>query len=190
MGSFREIEEGNKIPKMGDDSWDCSDFLKRYTTKPTVNGNMNGNHNHMNGNNHMNHHNNMNNHNNDDEEMNSSIEGGDDMYTPYTEEPSVFCTNNNIEERLLFLNQELCTLGFPPIIDNAKNPDLMRLVNCSYELLRNHSRQVKLKDDLEAGQTRLNNDNDILLQSQDRLKQEIESLKNEAALSVYREKEL
>ena len=52
--------------------------------------------------------------------------------------------------------QELCTLGFPPIIDknnsnNAKSLEIPRLVNCTYELLRTHSRHVQLKDDLEAG---------------------------------------
>lgn len=98
---------------MGDESWDTSDFLKRYTTKaPQQNGfhnngsiyGNNGNHNNttMNHNGGMFHHNN----NHNAMEMNTSMEGGDEMFSSaYMEDNPVFCSNNNIEERLVFLNQ-------------------------------------------------------------------------------------
>jgi len=111
----------------------------------------------------------------------------------------VFCTADNLQERLGFLNQELGMHGFHSLFSRKPNSrqqsnrvedlDLARLVSCTYELLRRQHLQAKVKDDLEERHLRSENDNEYLLQNQVRLKQDLENLKRESVLLLCREKE-
>lgn len=162
---------------MAENGWDMSDFLERYTTKSSSQYISP-----------IRHH---------DDLVNGSLEKSPAQIDHLQQD--VFCSPENLQDRLHFLNQELCVLGFTPLFtkthtskfqkDKNENFDITRLVNCTYELLKRQHHQAKAKDDLEERQIRSENDNEYLVQNQVRLKQDLENLKREAALLFCREKD-
>eukprot|EP00794_Sanderia_malayensis_P008036 gene8036-8897_t len=114
----------------------------------------------------------------------------------YTMGEEQFCTRENLDSRLRYLNQEFTVLGFSTIFPTSvvagretdAKFDLTKLVNGTYELLKSHNKHLKAKDALEAKHYRSESDNDVLLQSQQRLKDELEQAKREICIIQIREK--
>nr|XP_047123235.1 afadin- and alpha-actinin-binding protein A isoform X1 [Hydra vulgaris] len=160
------MERLNKMNK--DDIWDVSDFLSRYTTKSAVS----------------------------ESPVVKFNEYSNNDSLGFLNDEDTFCTSHNFDERLLYLNQELTLFGYSSIFKNnnstnknniRENLDLFQLVNCTYELLKRQHQQIRAKDELEEKQIRSESDHEFLIQSQSRLKQDLENLRREAALSTIRE---
>lgn len=169
---------------MSEGGWDLSDFVNKYTSKSHQ------------------------------IQQSSPLKASDFINDSMTSDPSpskmerlettvegedAFCTLENLQDRLNFLNQELSMHGFQPLFrgrhsashhnHTVEDLDLTKLVTCTYELLRRQHQQAKVKEDLEERHLRSENDNEYLLQNQVRLKQDLENLKRESSLLLYREKE-
>ncbi|XP_065070153.1 afadin- and alpha-actinin-binding protein B-like [Rhopilema esculentum] len=135
-----------------------------------------------------------------DKEDVHALNGMDIFNTPphLGEQDEKFCTRNNVDSRLRFLNQEFMALGFQTLFpkgviagrETDARFDLSRLINVAYDLLKAQKQQMKARDDLEAKHVRSEVDNDALLQSQSRLKEELEAAKREICVSQMREKRL
>jgi len=137
-----------------------------------------------------------------DDELNSfTDQNGMDIFTtpPFARgQDEQFCTRANIDSRLRFLNQEFLALGFQTLFprnvvagrEAEARFDLSHLINGTYELLKSQKQQIRARDDLEAKQIRSESDNEALIQSQNRLKEELEAAKREICVTQMREKRL
>ncbi|XP_028404445.1 afadin- and alpha-actinin-binding protein B-like [Dendronephthya gigantea] len=103
-----------------------------------------------------------------------------------------FCTENNVEQCIAYLNQELVTLGFFSLYKNSERNgySVVRLINNLYELLQLQIKNNQVKDELEARQRRSDCDNEFLVQSQTRLKNEFDLSQREVALLNSKQIEL
>jgi len=173
-----------KFEMAEDNGWDMTDFLQRYTVKSTTQSSPVRSNDLFSLSN------------------NNVFEKSPEKLHEELNQDGLFCTNENLEQRLQYLNQELTMLGYESILSNkcASNNnnnsnnimaglDMTKLVNNTYELIRRQHSNAKNNEDLEARQTRSENDNEYLLQNQARLKQDLENLKREAALLLCREKD-
>ncbi|CAB3994559.1 Hypothetical predicted protein, partial [Paramuricea clavata] len=95
----------------------------------------------------------------------------------------VFCTENNVEQCIAYLNQELVMLGFSSLYKNSERSgySVVRLINNLYELLQLQVKNNQVKDDLETRQQRSDCDNEFLVQNQARLKNELDVSQREVA---------
>ncbi|XP_041475194.1 afadin- and alpha-actinin-binding protein A-like [Lytechinus variegatus] len=130
-------------------------------------------------------------------------------YTPSPQRPSngegsgggpSFCTKDNIDQCVSYLDQELTALGFPPLFikpstsskDRSKPEqfDLVQLVNCAYELIQRHQRSMKKHEDLETKQMRTSSDLEHLQTNHSRLKEQHEQIQRENISQGERERQL
>ena len=104
----------------------------------------------------------------------------------------LFCTENNVEQCIAYLNQELVMLGFLSLYKNSEKSDysVVKLINNLYELLQLQIKSNQVKDDLEARQQRSECDNEFLVQNQTRLKNELDLAQREVALLKSKQIEL
>ncbi|XP_070562453.1 afadin- and alpha-actinin-binding protein A-like [Ptychodera flava] len=109
----------------------------------------------------------------------------------------VFCTRDNVDQCIAFLDQELVVLGFPPLYtatQSDKGPaetfDIVRLINCTFELLQTHQKSMRLQEEYENRQHRNYSDMDHLQANQTRLKEEIEQGQRDIAALCEKERQL
>ncbi|XP_063056366.1 afadin- and alpha-actinin-binding protein-like isoform X2 [Engraulis encrasicolus] len=114
------------------------------------------------------------------------------FYSPVSD----FCTDDNIPECILYLNQEAASLGFPCVqvdpegVEGSVDIDMVSLLNSMYGLVERHHRVLRALDQLEA--ERLRNASDMQRQqlNQGRLKDQLEITKRENARLQERERQL
>jgi len=108
-----------------------------------------------------------------------------------------FCRRDNVDQCVAYLNQELGVLGFSSLFTPSRNGrgppdtfDIVKLINCTYELLQQQQRNMKQRTDLEEKNLRSECDNEHLIQTQKRLKEQLESAQREIAMGNERERQL
>nr|XP_055073976.1 afadin- and alpha-actinin-binding protein-like isoform X2 [Misgurnus anguillicaudatus] len=122
------------------------------------------------------------------------------LYTPSMMSPQSsqnvsgnFCTADNISECILYINQELSSLGFPPIFRNLegiRDLDAVVALNNIYDLLRLHRQAVKMIEELEVEQLKSSSDLHYQHLTNSRLKDQLELSKKENIRLHERERQL
>ncbi|XP_031431358.1 afadin- and alpha-actinin-binding protein isoform X2 [Clupea harengus] len=114
------------------------------------------------------------------------------FYSPISD----FCTEDNIPECILYLNQEAASLGFPAVQpdpdggDGGLDMDVVSLLNSMYALLERHHRVLRALDQLETERLRSISDMQRQQLNQGRLKDQLELTKRENARLQERERQL
>ncbi|XP_026091761.1 afadin- and alpha-actinin-binding protein isoform X1 [Carassius auratus] len=106
---------------------------------------------------------------------------------------SSFCTEENISECILYINQELSSLCFPPIFrnsDNIHDLDAVVVLNNIYDLLQLHRRAVGMMEELEVEQLKSSSDLHYQHLTNTRLKDQLELSKKENMHLHERERQL
>ncbi|XP_032239900.2 afadin- and alpha-actinin-binding protein B [Nematostella vectensis] len=119
--------------------------------------------------------------------------------SPFSSPDKQFCRRDNVDQCIAFLNQEVGILGFPSLFaknSNSHKPgcegtfDIVRLINTTYELLQLQQQNQRTRTSLEERNLRSECDNEFLITSQNRLKEQVESLQREIAQSQENERQL
>ncbi|XP_044288234.1 afadin- and alpha-actinin-binding protein isoform X3 [Varanus komodoensis] len=77
---------------------------------------------------------------------------------------SAFCTEENVEQSLSYLNRELTTLGFPSLYSDSKGKELsvVSALNCMNELLLLQHKTLRAQEEAETQHLKLGSDMDHL----------------------------
>ncbi|XP_067085710.1 afadin- and alpha-actinin-binding protein-like isoform X1 [Osmerus mordax] len=111
---------------------------------------------------------------------------------PYNE-PSAFCTEENMSECLCYINQEMSSLGLPSVGVESKGGcklNNVAVLNSMYDLLRLHRRSLRAVEDLEVEQLKASSNMDYLQHSYARLKDQLELCRRENTGLLERERQL
>ncbi|XP_050933299.1 afadin- and alpha-actinin-binding protein isoform X3 [Lates calcarifer] len=106
---------------------------------------------------------------------------------------STFCTEHNVQECLSHINQEMSSLGLPPVwTESASNSELNVVVvlNCMYDLIQLHRRGVRTLENMEVEQLKSSSNVDYLQLTSTRLKEQLELSKRENTGLLERERQL
>uniref|UniRef100_A0A671SQE2 Afadin- and alpha-actinin-binding protein-like n=1 Tax=Sinocyclocheilus anshuiensis TaxID=1608454 RepID=A0A671SQE2_9TELE len=106
---------------------------------------------------------------------------------------SNFCTEENVSECILYINQELSSLCFPPIFqnsDNIRDLDAVVALNNIHDLLQLHRRAVGMMEELEVEQLKSSSDLHYQHLTNSRLKDQLELSKKENMRLHERERQL
>ncbi|XP_065602545.1 afadin- and alpha-actinin-binding protein isoform X1 [Cyrtonyx montezumae] len=105
---------------------------------------------------------------------------------------SAFCTEENIEQSISYLNRELTTLGFPSIYSESKGKelDLISIVNCMNELLVLQHKNLRAQEEVEMQHLKLGSDMDHLQNCYAKLKEQLELSKREIVGLQERDRQL
>ncbi|KAM4023027.1 afadin- and alpha-actinin-binding protein isoform 1-T6 [Anomaloglossus baeobatrachus] len=105
-----------------------------------------------------------------------------------------FCTEDNVEQCIAYIDQELTTLGFPSLQTVSKNGGARRLhlvsiMNCIHELLQRHNRDLRRQEDVELQILKMTSDLEHLQSGQSKLKDQLDLMKRENAAVLERERQ-
>ncbi|XP_030809771.1 afadin- and alpha-actinin-binding protein isoform X2 [Camarhynchus parvulus] len=91
---------------------------------------------------------------------------------------SAFCTEENIEQSISYIDRELTTMGFPSIYAESKGKelDLVSMVNCMNELLVLQHKNLRAQEEIEIQHLKLGSDMDHLQNCYSKLK--VQKLQN------------
>ncbi|XP_063021866.1 afadin- and alpha-actinin-binding protein isoform X2 [Melospiza melodia melodia] len=91
---------------------------------------------------------------------------------------SAFCTEENIEQSISYIDRELTTMGFPSIYAESKGKelDLVSMVNCMNELLVLQHKNLRAQEEIEIQHLKLGSDMDHLQNCYTKLK--VQKLQN------------
>ncbi|NXI97386.1 ADIP protein, partial [Psophia crepitans] len=105
---------------------------------------------------------------------------------------SAFCTEENIEQSISYLNRELTTLGFPSIYAESKGKELnlISIINCMNELLVLQHKNLRAQEEVEMQHLKLGSDMDHLQNCYAKLKEQLESSKREIVGLQERDRQL
>ncbi|XP_059839710.1 synovial sarcoma, X breakpoint 2 interacting protein a isoform X3 [Hypanus sabinus] len=105
---------------------------------------------------------------------------------------SLFCTKENVEQCIAYLNQELATLGFPSFYTEEAQEELnlVAILNCTYDLLQLHRKNLRTLEDMESQHLKSSSDMDHLYHSQVKLKDQLESSRREVASFQEKDRQL
>lgn len=109
---------------------------------------------------------------------------------------SAFCTEENVDHCIFYLNQELTALGFPSLcVENEcenekKSLNLLMVVNCIHELLQLHRKSLRSLEDMETKQLKYSSDMGHLQNSHSKLKEHLEMYKRQVISLRERDREL
>ncbi|OWK64397.1 Afadin- and alpha-actinin-binding protein [Lonchura striata] len=94
---------------------------------------------------------------------------------------SAFCTEENIEQSISYIDRELTTLGFPSIYAESKGKELnlVSMVNCMNELLVLQHKNLRAQEEIEIQHLKLGSDMDHLQNCYAKLKEQLELSKRE-----------
>ncbi|KAM4629488.1 afadin- and alpha-actinin-binding protein-like isoform 2-T2 [Polymixia lowei] len=112
-------------------------------------------------------------------------------HTPYI--LGAFCTKDNVPECLSYVNQEVSSLGLPPVwTEPGRSSELnvVAVLNSMYDLIQLHCRGLRTLEDMEAEQLRSSSNVDFLQLSNTRLKDQLELCKRENTGVLERERQL
>ncbi|XP_030640205.1 afadin- and alpha-actinin-binding protein-like [Chanos chanos] len=93
-----------------------------------------------------------------------------------------FCTEENVSECILYINQELSSLGFAVIcneLHRIRELDVVAVLNNIYSLLQLHRHALRTVEDLEMEQVKLSSDLDYQQLTNSRLKDQLELARKE-----------
>ncbi|KAF3835166.1 hypothetical protein F7725_027724 [Dissostichus mawsoni] len=106
---------------------------------------------------------------------------------------SDFCTEHNVQECLSHINQEVSSLGLPPLWMEASGSSEMKVVpvlNCMYDLIQLHHRGLRTLENMEVEQLKTSSNVDFLQLSSTHLKERLELSKRENTGLLERERQL
>nr|XP_061832105.1 afadin- and alpha-actinin-binding protein-like isoform X1 [Nerophis lumbriciformis]XP_061832106.1 afadin- and alpha-actinin-binding protein-like isoform X1 [Nerophis lumbriciformis]XP_061832107.1 afadin- and alpha-actinin-binding protein-like isoform X1 [Nerophis lumbriciformis] len=106
---------------------------------------------------------------------------------------SNFCTENNVQECVSHINQEVSSLGLPPVwAPSGQNSDMnvVSVLNCMFELVQLHRRGLQTLENMEVEQLKSSNNVDSLQLTSTRLKEQLEVSKRENTGLHERERQL
>ncbi|KAI9519340.1 hypothetical protein NQZ68_029507 [Dissostichus eleginoides] len=106
---------------------------------------------------------------------------------------SDFCTEHNVQECLSHINQEVSSLGLPPLWMEASGSSEMKVVpvlNCMYDLIQLHHRGLRTLENMEMEQLKTSSNVDFLQLSSTHLKEQLELSKRENTGLLERERQL
>ncbi|NXI52936.1 ADIP protein, partial [Chloroceryle aenea] len=103
-----------------------------------------------------------------------------------------FCTEENIEQSISYLNRELTTLGFPSIYAESKGKELnlISIINCMNELLTLQHKNLRAQEEIEMQHLKLGSDMDHLQNCYAKLKEQMELSKREIIGLQERDRQL
>ncbi|XP_071344035.1 afadin- and alpha-actinin-binding protein-like isoform X2 [Trachinotus anak] len=104
-----------------------------------------------------------------------------------------FCTEHNVQECLSHINQEVSSLGLPPVwMESAGSSDLnvVAVLNCMYDLIQLHRRSVRNLENMEVEQLKSSSNVDYLQLTSTRLKEQLELSKRENTGLLEKERQL
>ncbi|XP_073500113.1 afadin- and alpha-actinin-binding protein isoform X3 [Phyllobates terribilis] len=105
-----------------------------------------------------------------------------------------FCTDDNVEQCITYLDQELTTLGFPSLQTVPKNGvgrrlQLVSIMNCIHELLQRHNRDLRRREDVEMQILKMHSDLEHLQNGHSKLKDQLDLTKRENTALLERERQ-
>ncbi|XP_063154268.1 afadin- and alpha-actinin-binding protein isoform X3 [Candoia aspera] len=105
---------------------------------------------------------------------------------------SAFCTEENIEQSLSYLNKELTTLGFPSLYADSRGKELsiVSVLNCMNELLVLQRKTLRAQEETETQHLKLGSDMDHLQNCYIKLKEQLESSRRETVGLQERDRQL
>ncbi|XP_038601323.1 afadin- and alpha-actinin-binding protein [Tachyglossus aculeatus] len=109
---------------------------------------------------------------------------------------SAFCTEENVEQSVSYLNQELTTLGFPSLYEESKGKETKRelsiiaVLNCINELLLLQHKNLRTQEDVETQNLKLGSDMDHLQNCYSKLKEQLETSRREMIGLQERDRQL
>uniref|UniRef100_F7FKA5 SSX family member 2 interacting protein n=1 Tax=Ornithorhynchus anatinus TaxID=9258 RepID=F7FKA5_ORNAN len=109
---------------------------------------------------------------------------------------SAFCTEENVEQSISYLNQELTTLGFPSLYEESKGKETKRelsiiaVLNCINELLLLQHKNLRTQEDVETQNLKLGSDMDHLQSCYSKLKEQLETSRREMVGLQERDRQL
>uniref|UniRef100_A0A3Q3X475 Uncharacterized protein n=1 Tax=Mola mola TaxID=94237 RepID=A0A3Q3X475_MOLML len=106
---------------------------------------------------------------------------------------STFCTEHNMQECLLHINQEVTSLGLPPLWSESggsSEMNVVAVVNCMYDLIQLHRKGLRSLENMEVEQLKSSSNVDYLQHTSTRLKEQLEVSKRENTGLLERERRL
>ncbi|XP_042321301.1 afadin- and alpha-actinin-binding protein isoform X1 [Sceloporus undulatus] len=105
---------------------------------------------------------------------------------------SAFCTEENVEQSLSYLNRELTTLGFPSLYADPKGKGLcvVSVLNCMNELLLLHRKTLRAQEETETQHLKLVSDMDHQQNCYAKLKEQMETSRREIVGLQERDRQL
>uniref|UniRef100_A0ABM5G8M3 Afadin- and alpha-actinin-binding protein isoform X1 n=1 Tax=Pogona vitticeps TaxID=103695 RepID=A0ABM5G8M3_9SAUR len=105
---------------------------------------------------------------------------------------SAFCTEENVERSLSYLNRELTALGFPSLYADSKGKELcvVSVLNCMNELLLLHRKTLRAQEEAETQHLKLGSDMDHLQNCYAKLKEQLETSRREIIGLQERDRQL
>ncbi|XP_033287677.1 afadin- and alpha-actinin-binding protein isoform X5 [Orcinus orca] len=109
---------------------------------------------------------------------------------------SAFCTEENIEQSISYLDQELTTFGFPSLYEESKGKETKRelnivaVLNCMNELLVLQRKNLLAQENVETQNLKLGSDMDHLQNCYAKLKEQLETSRREMIGLQERDRQL
>ncbi|XP_022620375.1 afadin- and alpha-actinin-binding protein-like isoform X2 [Seriola dumerili] len=106
---------------------------------------------------------------------------------------STFCTEHNVQECLSHINQEVSSLGLPPVwteLADSSDLNVVAVLNCMYDLIQLHRRGVRNLENMEVEQLKSSSNVDYLQLTSTRLKEQLELSKRENTGLLEKERQL
>nr|XP_060629829.1 afadin- and alpha-actinin-binding protein isoform X1 [Anolis sagrei ordinatus] len=105
---------------------------------------------------------------------------------------SAFCTEENVEQSLSYLNREMTTLGFPSLYADPKGKELcvVSVLNCMNDLLLLHRKTLRAQEETETQHLKLGSDMDHLQNCYTKLKEQLETSRREIVGLQERDRQL
>ncbi|CAO2600382.1 Afadin- and alpha-actinin-binding protein [Lemmus lemmus] len=109
---------------------------------------------------------------------------------------TAFCTEENIEQSVSYLNQELTTFGFPSLYEESKSKETKRelnivaVLNCMNELLVLQRKNLLAQESVETQNLKLGSDMEHLQSCYTKLKEQLETSRREMIGLQERDRQL
>ncbi|XP_059545012.1 afadin- and alpha-actinin-binding protein isoform X4 [Myotis daubentonii] len=109
---------------------------------------------------------------------------------------SAFCTEENIEQSISYLDQELTTFGFPSLYEESKGKgtkrelNIVAVLNCMNELLVRQRKNLLAQENVETQNLKLGSDMDHLQSCYAKLKEQLETSRREMIGLQERDRQL
>ncbi|XP_040040396.2 afadin- and alpha-actinin-binding protein isoform X2 [Gasterosteus aculeatus] len=106
---------------------------------------------------------------------------------------STFCREDNLQECLSHINQEVSSLGLPPLwTESSGSPEVnvMTVLNCMYDLIHLHHKGLRTLENMEVEQLKSISNVDYLKLTSTQLKEQLELSKRENTGLLERERQL
>ncbi|KAG5850060.1 synovial sarcoma, X breakpoint 2 interacting protein a isoform X1 [Anguilla anguilla] len=106
---------------------------------------------------------------------------------------SAFCTEENVSQCISYIEEEVSSLGFPPLcgeFSGSRGLNTVPVLNTMYELLQLHRRGLRSVEDLETEQLKSSSDLEYAQLSNSRLKDQLEFSRRENSGLHERERQL